>query len=534
MQLDDFLLHLHFDIDKVRPVDAQVDWEDAPLPFKLYQGLPTIPLPPSTSLQTPMSCGGRPTRLLPTGNPSLQELATLFWYTYGLTHLSHAVLPRFDEGEEACILQALRRFVPSGGALYPSELYAYLRVDAVPPGFYHYDVAHHRLVLLRAGNYDTYLECALGRGCHLSSAIGVLFVSTVFWKNYFKYHDFAYRLQGLDAGVLVGQSLSVAEVCGYSGSVYFQFLDRAMNHILGLDEKNESVYAVIPLHHVGHGPTSRERIREAPAAVTDEVLTSDVQRLNHRHYVKSQRLTPYPLLREANLAAMFHSTDEFRSASNQELCESTAVGEPIPLHDEDHRLADFDIACRQRFSPALDFTSVPVSLKQLTTVLRTTARLSYTCDTEPTFQPSHPPIQLAVCVHGIDGIQDGAYLYAPDSDALHLLRSGDVRMELQYGLSMPTVNLFQVPLCFHLVGAGDHRRADFGYRGYRIQQMEVGIALQRLLLAASAVGLAGHPLLGYDEAVCDRIYHFDSKRQTCLLQVPMGRYRKQSRFEGRL
>ncbi|MCK9910986.1 hypothetical protein MXD81_17690, partial [Microbacteriaceae bacterium K1510] len=57
----------------------------------------------------------------------------------------------------------------------------------------------------------------------------------------------AYRLQGLDAGVLIGQLLEVAKRFGFTSAVYFQFLDRAVNHLLGLTEQEESVYAVIPL-----------------------------------------------------------------------------------------------------------------------------------------------------------------------------------------------------------------------------------------------------------------------------------------------
>ena len=69
----------------------------------------------------------------------------------------------------------------------------------------------------------------------------------MFWKNFFKYNNFAYRLQGLDAGVLMGQLLEVAKRFGLASGVYFQFLDSAINHLLGLSELEESVYSVIPL-----------------------------------------------------------------------------------------------------------------------------------------------------------------------------------------------------------------------------------------------------------------------------------------------
>ena len=55
-----------------------------------------------------------------------------------------------DETEEkkASFTQSLRRFVPSGGALYPNELYVYVKLDDIPNGIYHYDVAHHRLIIV--------------------------------------------------------------------------------------------------------------------------------------------------------------------------------------------------------------------------------------------------------------------------------------------------------------------------------------------------------------------------------------------------
>ena len=44
MELDSFLHQLHFDTEKIYPPDWNVDWEDAPLSYKLYRGLPEIPL----------------------------------------------------------------------------------------------------------------------------------------------------------------------------------------------------------------------------------------------------------------------------------------------------------------------------------------------------------------------------------------------------------------------------------------------------------------------------------------------------------
>lgn len=46
---------------------------------------------------------------------------------------------------------------------------------------------------------------------------------------------------------MIGQLLEVTKRFGFAAGVYFQFVDRALNHLLGLSDEEESVYAVIPL-----------------------------------------------------------------------------------------------------------------------------------------------------------------------------------------------------------------------------------------------------------------------------------------------
>ena len=202
----------------------EVDWKDAPLPYKLYRNVPTIPL----SLEIPLSLPNSST------TPTLDEIGHYLWYSFGVTQLCQLNSER----------NVLRRSIPSGGALYPNELYIYLKIDDYPGGIYHYDAAHHRLILLREGNFDSYLADALGNRCNIHDCFGAAFISTMFWKNFFKYNNFSYRLQGLDSGVLIGQLLECAKQFGYTSGVYFQFLDRALNRLLGLSEGEESVYAL--------------------------------------------------------------------------------------------------------------------------------------------------------------------------------------------------------------------------------------------------------------------------------------------------
>ncbi|MFP3490370.1 NADH oxidase, partial [Staphylococcus sp. SIMBA_130] len=80
------------------------------------------------------------------------------------------------------------------------------------------------------------------------------------------------------------------------------------------------------------------------------------------------------------------------------------------------------------------------------------------------------------------------------SHSLLLIKEGDFRLSLQAGMSLHNVNLHQIPVCLHIVGDRKHHKNELDYRGYRIQHMEAGMLLQRILLTASALGMNGHPL----------------------------------------
>jgi SagB-type dehydrogenase family enzyme len=201
MSLEKFLHNLHADTYESRPPDWEIDWEDAPLTYKLYRRLPVVTL----SSEVPLTLDGHKS----TPNPDLTAIGHILWHVFGLTQLSqNAAANAINQSTHP--VQMYRRFVPSGGGLYPNELYVYLKTTDVPVGVYHYDAAHHRLVLLREGNFDSYLNRALGNRCELSACFGTVFVSVMFWKNFYKYSNFAYRLQGLDTGVLIGQILEVS------------------------------------------------------------------------------------------------------------------------------------------------------------------------------------------------------------------------------------------------------------------------------------------------------------------------------------
>ncbi len=509
MNLDEFLHNLHYDIDQVKPPDFEINWEDAPLPYKLYRDLPTIPL----SIELPLKEPGRRTE------NSLETIGNFLWHAYGLTQFSESIY--MDSPD---LLQQLRRFVPSGGGLYPNEVYVYLKIDGLADGVYHYDTAHHRLVMLREGNFDSYLTQALGWRYDVENCFGAVFVTTMFWKNFFKYNHFAYRLQGLDAGALIGQILELGKRFGYSSCVFFQFLDRAVNHLLGLKEEEESAYAVIPLSHKpeigllsgGKGDISADR------------LINLMTKLETDYFIRSKNILDYPMITKMNEAAMFDSIGCFSSNKSAETVKEE--GETIFLPPHDRLKYDFTTVCRKRYSPDMDFAMKKVTQRELSILLQEAAT-NFVHQND--LGDSGDKIELYGCFYNVQDIPDGAYRYNSSAHSLELIRPGDLRLHLQSGMTAHNVNLYQVPICLHIVGSADHLKEDLGYRGYRIQQMKAGMLIQRLLLAASSLDMGGHPLLGFDVAMSDALYGFDGEKSS-LIQIPIGTYQPRPWLKGML
>ncbi|GMX66989.1 SagB family peptide dehydrogenase [Paenibacillus elgii] len=526
MSLKSFLHKLHYDPDHSRPPDFEPDWSDAPLAYKLYRGLPTFPL----SSEVPLTLEGR---AVP-DKADIRDIGHFLWYAYGLAQLCQSVF-HMDPGEqEASVFHTLRRFAPSGGALYPSELYVYLKTDDLPDGIYHYDAAHHRLVLLRLGDFDAYLARGLGDRCDLSVCFGAVFVSTVFWKNFFKYNNFSYRLQGLDAGALIGQLLETAKRFGYHTGVYFRFLDRAVNHLLGLDEQGESVYAVIPLS-LQPGGWFYGSGAEA-GVLTSRQLCAALPPIRHEHYVRSLRLIEFPMLLRMNEASLMETSASFGPLDAADIGGTmTGEGETVALPRMQRLPYDLASIVRKRYSPHLDFVSSTVDAHQVAALLHeATASFPYMNDLDPAGHEPRKRVSIYGCLYGIDGIPDGAYRYDALAHELRLIRPGDYRMLLQQGIAIGNVNLFQTPLCLHVAADRNHYADALGFRGYRIQQMEAGMLVQRLLIAGVALGLNGHPLLSFNPADCDKIYRMEAEGVSSLIQVPLGACRPSSRLEGGL
>lgn len=155
---------------------------------------------------------------------SAEAFSTLLFSAYG--HLSPS---------------AIHRTVPSGGGLYPLEIYLVaLRDLPFPEGAYHYDVRGHRLEVIPRYRHPSAIRGTIFVPEAAATAQAFLVVSAVFGRSRIKYGEKCYRFALLEAGH-VGQNLALmAAALGVGFCPFGGFVDDDVNDLLGLDGVDEA------------------------------------------------------------------------------------------------------------------------------------------------------------------------------------------------------------------------------------------------------------------------------------------------------
>ena len=178
---------------------------------------------PSVGLPAPAPLAGRLDDVLARRRSSaaevlrpvaLDELAAILVGSYGAS-------PRLGKPP--------RRPVPSGGALYPLELYvAAATVRGLAPGLYHFQPFRRCLSLLAPLDWSRF-RAALVDPSPLDTSAALLVVTAVFWRSRIKYGLRGYRFGLLEAGHLVQTIQLAATDLGLSALPVGGFFDRRLD-----------------------------------------------------------------------------------------------------------------------------------------------------------------------------------------------------------------------------------------------------------------------------------------------------------------
>jgi SagB-type dehydrogenase family enzyme len=256
---DDCVWETFHEVSKTSRVDAPPStgevlarmgllWESLP-----YSGYPIVELPHSLSLlhgsladavaQRQTARDIRPASL------SLDQVAALLECAYGVT--------RSNEGT---VFPRPFRTVPSGGGLYPLELYFHsAHVQGLQAGLYHYNAAEHRLRLLHGRDETRQLSESLVQRNLATDCALIVFITAIFERNVFKYGERGYRFTLLEAGH-VAQNLNLAATSLGLGSVNIGgFFDRSIDALLDFDGCTQSTIYLVGIGATENGAGGGEQ-----------------------------------------------------------------------------------------------------------------------------------------------------------------------------------------------------------------------------------------------------------------------------------
>ena len=138
------------------------------------------------------------------------------------------------------------RTAPSGGGLFPVELYCFaLRVDGLPSGSYFYNPLQHHLELLAESDFSAALGEATSLKQEVQAAAACVALVGVLPRSSFKYGQRAYRFVLLESGHIAQNILLTAESLGLGGLPIGGFMDDKVNAVLHLDGCQEFVVYLV-------------------------------------------------------------------------------------------------------------------------------------------------------------------------------------------------------------------------------------------------------------------------------------------------
>ncbi len=199
-----------------------LDWSNQPFPFRYYQGAEQVELAllqsdPVVNFGDLMSA-----KTVPACRFTLDSLAGLLELSLGLSAWKAAP----GAGKWAL------RINPSSGNLHPTEAHLILPSTAgLQAGIYHYDPYHHRLER-RALLDDSLMQ-------ELEAWFGgpgfMVVLSTIFWRESWKYGERAYRYCLLDTGHGLAAVSLAAALFGWRYSYLPGLSDEQLVGLLGFD-----------------------------------------------------------------------------------------------------------------------------------------------------------------------------------------------------------------------------------------------------------------------------------------------------------
>jgi SagB-type dehydrogenase family enzyme len=477
-----------------------LDWENQPLPFKIYTQLESLPLPrdllsAGAPALSAVSAFNTPAETLCV--PPLALLGSLLYFSAGITKRR-----QYPGGE------ILFRAAACTGALYHIELYLVCGdLPDLEAGVYHFGPGDFALRRLRRGDYRGSLVQAAGGEQAVATAPLTVICTGTYWRNAWKYRSRTYRHCFWDTGTILANLLAVAAAHTVPAKIVMGFVDATVNALLGLDVEREVALTLVTL---GHDPQKQP----GPPPPIGPLVLETVPLSNTE--------VDYPAIRAMHAASsLSHEADAAAWHGLSPLpARREATGELFqlrPLSDADIPADSIEQVILRRGS-SRRFARLPMNFAQLSTILQRTTQGIPADFLEP---PAAMLNDLYLIVNAVDDLPSGTYVFRRERQALELLRRGSFRRDAGYlGLMQEIPADASIDIYFMTDLRPVLER--YGNRGYRAAQLEAGIIGGKLYLSAYAQRLGASGLTFFDDDVT-RFFSPHADNKSVMFLVALGK-----------
>jgi SagB-type dehydrogenase family enzyme len=482
---------------KMPPDDWEIDWADAPRPWKFYRDAPLFALPTPSAATATANAGTLHDGLFGVtsgdGQPfDLALLSGLLLDSYAQTSRRLGINAN-DDNPHLPEYKAAKwgRGAASGGGRFPVSMYWVSGASGpLPPGVYYYSVPHHAMQCLLAGDVTGEIRAALGLESAKIGTDQFLVLGIKTWQNSFKYNSFSFHATTMDIGTVIGTWRLWAGARGRKIEPWFWFDESRISRLLGVEDNAEGIFAVVPLHW--HGAD-----RSAPPS--DSTPRSGTSRVRRQDSERSRRVVVFDAVREMQQVTSgppaARPAPEALSAAAVKPAAGPRTALPVPCR--------LDLSPRQalraRRSSFGRFSSAsPARGDQLATVLAATAAGgAFSCDVTRPGQELEL-VKVYAFVNHVDGVEPGAYEFDPVTNELILRKPGTPGPFLQMNYFLTNYNLQQASAVVVPAVRATAVLDALGPPGYRLVNAVIGAASQAAYTACAAIGLGCGAALGFD------------------------------------
>jgi SagB-type dehydrogenase family enzyme len=523
-----------------------IDWSNRPTPFKIYTELPTIPLPSdlsipplnanlaiiksypqsnqskildnifndNTNTSTSTDSGSKDSNNTKTENLKSKDIAEILFYSAGITREI-----KYDSGK------LYMRAASATGALYPIEIYIVCK-DISPDlkaGVYHFNPAEFSLKNIRRGNYGHSLASIAGNNQHLSKSPLTIIITSYAWRNAWKYQDRSYRHWFWDSGVIISNLLAIAASKNLNAKLIMGFIDDEVNRLLFLEKEKEGSIAMVAIdtesiHNFDFGIDKAKKEKFSDSTPPKSIPLSKEE-------------TQYPAIWKAYDCSKLFDENEVKKWVNAGLTQSgnffSYIEESAPPkkqilkkqdlpndHQHSNVLTIGETILRR--GSTRKFARSPISFHTLSSILYNSTRgisIDFKKDTESL-------VEIYLIANNVEGLDNGAYFYNRNYDALDLLKP-KVSRNLSGYLCLNQPLFSDASVVLFMMSSLDKILKVLGNRGYRAAQFEAGIIAGKIYLSSYAHRIGASGSTFYDDAVTE-FFSPHSKDKDAMIAVGIG------------